>query len=208
MRLLPRAGCTAVAVLRRDGKTMRGVRFVAGSFAPLDRVPRRKWSASAFDDDLLIVVDSQPLFWMSYEWIASTPLRQRVALVEAARTQAVQTDVAEWTGSDHTAFWAYLMTIAPPGLTTAFWSEAGVCVGYSDDKGFALLGLRSDTMVTAGSPIAADILDEWADRWRAAGNPGLDDLVPVVRPGSTGDLRVEAVLPGQPTTAGRVDVPA
>ena len=96
-------------------------------------------------------------------------------------------------GEHATALRAYLLARYPDGLTTAFTPELGTAIGCSGPDGLALLSLNGRSYAVAGQRAAAAMLEDWISNWRAAGQPGFEQLRPVVER-TAGGWRVRATL--------------
>ncbi|GII60604.1 hypothetical protein Skr01_06890 [Sphaerisporangium krabiense] len=143
-------------------------------------VPPRGVDALTRDDE------DQP-WWLSAPWLRSSADGTGDDLLNRLITHQRHGE-GPLTNHERAAdFWAYLLAGRPDGLTTAALGEPLWRIGASTPTGVALITpSQADHHIAAGDDSATDLLNTWARQWREGGEPGLDQMRPVLHPAHDG----------------------
>ena len=183
VQLAPLAHAIAVVRLRCDSpNSLVGEQLIPGSFVPLSPAPRDDWGKAPDEADLVLDPDSDPATWISTEWLReSTSASDRERFIENLHALSVSENTTLPLASVG-SFRAYLLSVCPDGLTTAYLNTAGRAIGYSDTQGAALLSLHNASLHQVGNGEARNELLRWTADWQARGSPGFEAVLPVTKP--------------------------
>jgi protein-L-isoaspartate(D-aspartate) O-methyltransferase len=130
--------------------------------------------------DVIRQDDHQRPWWLSAPWLRDAhhhPKGQELLDHLATDHQAIAGPLEA--SEDATGFRGWLFATRPQGLTTAALGDPMWRIGYTHPDSAALTDIRTaTTTITTGDTSGADALNQWANAWRTAGRPGLNDLTP------------------------------
>jgi protein-L-isoaspartate(D-aspartate) O-methyltransferase len=179
IQLLPLANTTAVVQFQIDQSgTPAGKQLIPGGFVRLSDQARYHWRGYAEEADIAILENNHPVAWVSTEWLQhEVATDHKPALLQMLLT-AAHKDSPLSPEEDINKLRAYLLATRPQSLTTASTPrlEANDAMGCSQPRSLALLGQVANSYVESGTDEAAKTLRQWISDWRAAGQPGFDQL--------------------------------
>ncbi|TWP46080.1 methyltransferase domain-containing protein [Lentzea tibetensis] len=176
---ISKSGLGAHIRLGSDASPVADQLFAAG-FVELSGVAVDQWLVPPYGIDVLRHDDKHRPWWLSGEWIRSPRHYLDGRYVLDALIQSHDHIPGPLQPDESAADWrAWLLATRPAGLTTAALGEPLWRIGHTHQTGAALTDARTATQTVITSANAdAEVLTDWADAWRAAGRPGLTDLVP------------------------------
>ena len=176
---LPRSNAIAGVHRARNGE-LEADRLWSGGYVEMHPEVLDQWLVPPRGVDAQATDAQGHPWWVSAAWARSGDGTQSAKALVAELTAGVEEcegplGVGEVVGDFH----AYLYAARPEGLSMLGLGARGWAPGHSSARGAAAL-LGNGRLVHGADTGSVEEVRGWVERWRLAGSPGAEDLVPVL----------------------------